>query len=105
MAKMIGKLVFTGIALTFLFGCAAQRTGLTPSLRVVDLPAIGSISKSELGDTLVSKGRIFTYDGIQLHNRIEGGDGFFIKKLIIEPQSLIAKQILDLLRCPKLPSL
>jgi hypothetical protein len=60
-----------------------------------DLPAIGSITEKELGDTLVSKGRIFSYDGIELHNRIEGGDGFFIKKLIIEPQSLVAKQMDD----------
>jgi hypothetical protein len=95
MAKTIAKMIVIGSALTLLFGCAAQRTGLTPSLRLIDVAPVGSIHRKELGDTLVSKGRVFSYDGIQLHNRIEGGDGFFIKKLIIEPQSLVARQMDD----------
>jgi hypothetical protein len=95
MGNTIGNLLLSVITVMVLSGCAATVTSLSPSLQVVDLSPVGSIQKAELGDTLVSKGRIYSYDGIQLHNRIEAGDGFITRKWIIEPQPLIAKSMDD----------
>lgn len=71
-------------------GCATQKQSIPPSLRIVDIPPLNEERTSELGDTLVEKGKIYTYDAIKLENRVSAGDGFLLKKLTLEPCTLTA---------------
>ena len=71
-------------------GCATTKQSITPNLRIVDLPTIGEARTSELGDTLVEKGKIYTYQAVRLENTVTAGDGVFLKKLTLEPGILKA---------------
>ncbi len=69
----------------FLAGCATQRETIPPRLTLIDVPKLGEERTSELGETLVQKGRIYTYDAVRLENSITAGDGFLLKKFSLEP--------------------
>jgi hypothetical protein len=71
-------------------GCATPKQSIVPNLRIIDLPTIGQIQTSELGETLVQKGKIYTYEAIRLENSVTAGDGFFLKKLTLQPGVLKA---------------
>lgn len=70
-------------------GCSTPKQHIAPDMRIVDVPPLGQDRISELGDTLVRKGRIWTYDGISLENTVTGG-GFPFKKLTLRPGNLKA---------------
>ena len=72
-------------------GCATNPNLLAPKTEIFDIPPINTVQTAELGDTVVSKGKITTFDAIQLQNEISAGDGVFIKKFTIPPQNLVAK--------------
>jgi hypothetical protein len=73
-------------------GCATQRTRILPRLEIIDIPPLNSLEESEIGDTFVSKGKIYTYDGIELQNRVKHGDGFILLKVTVEPGDLTAQE-------------
>ncbi len=50
----------------FLSACATPWQQIEPKSKLVDLPPLGVELESELGETLVQKGIIYTYDGLQL---------------------------------------
>lgn len=54
----------TIIALLF-WGCSTM-IQIIPDQKIFDLPPIGIDSSAELGDTIVSKGKTYEYDGIEL---------------------------------------
>ncbi|MBN1902409.1 hypothetical protein JW926_13875 [Candidatus Sumerlaeota bacterium] len=74
----------------FLLGCATPMQFITPKLTVVDIPKINEEKIAELGDTLVNKGRIYTFNALRLENHISAGDGFLTKKISLEPGILKA---------------
>jgi hypothetical protein len=79
------------VAFIVLFsGCATPRQVITPKLQIVDLPPLGEERTSELGETLVQKGKTYTYDAVRLGNSVTAGDGFLVKKLTLEPGVLKA---------------
>jgi hypothetical protein len=77
-------------ALSLLSGCVSSKQLIAPSLKIVDVPTLGEDRTSELGDTLVEKGKIYTYDAVRLENTVSAGDGILLKKLTLEPGILKA---------------
>jgi len=63
-----------------------------PRVDIVDRPALGGVAQAELGDTIVEKGKITTFDGLLLKNEVTWGDGVLLKKFTIAPGRLRAKQ-------------
>jgi len=68
--------------LALMSGCATI-SPVQPKMQTVDIPPISEARTVELGETTVEKGRIFTFDAIDLKNQLTGGDGFFINKFTI----------------------
>lgn len=80
------------ITLSMLVGCETNtRRVIAPNLKVVDVPPLQTEQSVEVGDTVVSKGKVYNYQGIDLKNLIVAGDGVFLTKLTIPPQRLMAK--------------
>lgn len=77
-------------AAALLSGCATPKQSISPNLRIVNLPQLGEERTSELGETLVEKGKIYTYDAVRLENSVTAGDGILLKKLSLEPGVLKA---------------
>lgn len=79
---------FCALGLT---ACASTQS-VAPRIDIVDRPAIGAVAHAELGDTIVEKGKVSTYDGLLLKNEVTWGDGLLLKKFTISPGRLRAKQ-------------
>lgn len=77
-------------AISLLSGCVSSKQLIAPDLKIVDVPTLGDERTSELGDTLVEKGKIYTYDAVRLENTVSAGDGILLKKLTLEPGVLKA---------------
>lgn len=87
---MLKSLLFLP-ALILFSSCASVKQTIVPNLRIVDIPPLQTERSVELGDTIVSKGKIYTYQGIDLRNQVQAGDGVFLIKFTIAPQKLMAK--------------
>jgi hypothetical protein len=74
----------------FLCACTAQKQTISPQVQILDVPPIGEERGSELGEALVQKGQVFTYDAMRLENRVTAGDGVLLKRLTLEPGILKA---------------
>jgi hypothetical protein len=83
---------FAVVLISICSGCASSRFPLTPSISHPNFPELNSVITAELGDKVVSKGKIYEYDAILLKNRLSAGDGFFLKKFTVEPGTLIARE-------------
>jgi hypothetical protein len=87
----INNIFAVAMASTLLVGCASPKTTIVPSMQSINAPPMGEEHEVELGDTIVSKGKMYTYDGIDLKNQVEAGDGVFLLKFTVAPQTLLAK--------------
>ena len=67
----MNKIATLIIILLVLTGCHANRTYIAPQLEIVDYPPIETVHQSELGDTIVKKGKIYTYDAIELLAQVD----------------------------------
>jgi hypothetical protein len=79
------------IPLILISGCAATRYARIPLTQHIELPSLNSVKSAELGDTIVSKGTLFEYEGIDLKEPVSIGDGFWTVKIDIPAQKLVAK--------------
>ncbi len=80
-----------GFIAALLAGCAtAPRQPISSQLTTVDLPKLGEERTAERGETLVQKGRMYTYDAVRLENKISGGDGHYNKQFSLDPGILKA---------------
>ena len=79
------------VALCLCLGCVSTQQTIVPSLKMVDIPPLQTEQNVELGDTMVSKGKIYTYHGMDLKNQVQAGDGVLLIKFTIAPQRLVAK--------------
>lgn len=76
-------------------GCATGAgvlRSVPPTLEIVDIPIIGQERKAELGDTIVSKGKLYTHQVMVLSNEVhsKGGAKFFVgAKALIPPGELL----------------
>ena len=78
-------------AVMILSVCASTET-LTPTVDIIDHPILNQVNNAELGDTIVEKGRISTYEGIVLKSNVGWGDGWLLKKFTIMQGKLKALQ-------------
>lgn len=76
--------------LVWMVGCSSSKTSVNPTLTIIDMPPVGDVVVAELGETLVQKGKVYQYDAIDLHNTVQAGDGFLLKKLTLNPGLLRA---------------
>ena len=73
-----------------LAGCETPKQGLNPELQVIERPPLNQENTSELGETLVERGKVYTYKAIRLENTVSAGDGYILKKLTLQPGLLTA---------------
>ena len=87
MPKNLLQLVALGSILFLITGCATTRrsepTG--PTARNIQSPKPGVLSGAALGEVMVEKGEVFTYDALELRNQVSGGDGVMVKRFIVPP--------------------
>lgn len=58
-------------------GCAtASLRGIQPNLEKIDIPKLNQEQQAELGDTIVSKGTLYTYQGMKLLNEVHSKGDF-----------------------------
>lgn len=68
-----------------------HRTPVRSVNTLVDIPAIGSVQTTELGDSLVTKGNSFVYPAVRLLNKLTVTDWEpFDTDTVIAPQTLVA---------------
>ncbi|HJV65191.1 MAG TPA: hypothetical protein VJ550_05635, partial [Geomonas sp.] len=82
------------IVAMILTGCTTTKHVIAPQLTVIDQPQIGKEHSSELGETLVQKGKLYTYEGFSLVNTVSAGGGFF-KTLTLRSGTLLKKTMFD----------
>lgn len=77
------------LALLALSGCYTSL--VVPTREQIEIPAIGDAKEVELGDTVIKRGQIYTYDALELLNEVRAGDGVFFTKVKVFPQTLVAE--------------
>lgn len=89
------KRIFT-LTLTFLMvGCISIQRELAfikPQLSIFDMPSLNEVSNVEIGETIISKGKVYEYNGMILKNEISRDGGFMKSKVIIPPGELIERK-------------
>jgi hypothetical protein len=70
----------------FLTACATATSIVPPELQYVDVPALDTVATAEIGETLVSKGKLYVFDGLELQERIT--DNGFAREYYIEPGAM-----------------
>lgn len=84
--------VFAGALAALALGGCVSGQAVLPRTDIIDSPPLTAVAHAELGDTIVEKGRLTTFDGLTLKNQLTWGDGFLLKKFTIEPGKLRARQ-------------
>lgn len=74
---MKSKFIIMMLIAVLLSGCATRSliTPIQPSLEVIDIPKLNQVQQSELGDTIVSKGKLWTYQTMSLAEEIQSEGG------------------------------
>lgn len=80
------------ILLLISLGACASTQAIMPRVDIIDRPALNSDAQAELGDTIVEKGRLSTFEALSLENTLTWGDGIILKKFTISPGKLRANQ-------------
>lgn len=68
--KKYNFIVVLSMVAVLLSGCATHFREIQPSFEEINIPSLNQVQQSELGDTLVSKGTLYTYDGMVLLNEV-----------------------------------
>ncbi len=76
-------------ALPVLAACATTES-VEPRIELVDRPPIQATSQVEVGQAILEKGKLSTFDGLRLKNQLTWGDGLILRKFTIEPGQLRA---------------
>ena len=92
MFKNIQYLIF--IVVISISGCSTAKNIIPFQLTYINKPNIGDEHTSELGETLVQKGKLYRYDGFQLENTVTGGGGMF-KTLTLRAGTLLRESMFD----------
>lgn len=82
---------FLALACLAVTACGISTTRLQPTIDDLEYPPLNEVRSAELGDTIVSAGRVYTYDGIDLQNEVTAGDGFLTPNMVVPPQKLRAE--------------
>ena len=85
------RIAFISACALMLTACASTQA-ITPRTDIMNRPNPGVMAQAELGDTIVEKGKLTTFEGLVLKNEVTWGDGILLKKFTISPGRLRAKQ-------------
>ncbi|MEN5362253.1 hypothetical protein [Brevundimonas intermedia] len=80
------------VATLLMLGACVSTQPISPKTRIIDAPSLNVVATAELGETVVEKGRLRTFDGMLLSNPLQWGDGFLLKKYTVSPGRLRARQ-------------
>jgi hypothetical protein len=78
--------VFIVVLLLSITGCATVTPPPAPQVEYVDLPPLNSEASAEIGETLVAKGKIYVFEGLELLDRIT--DNGIAREYILEAGSM-----------------
>lgn len=84
------RVLIVTLAALALSGCSSAQM-VSPSLSLIDHPQLEAISRVELGETLLEKSRLSTYEGLILENELQWGDGLLLKRFTLSPGPLKAR--------------
>jgi len=84
--------VLLSVAAALSLAACASTQAIVARTDIIDRPPVNVVAQAELGDTIVEKGKLTTYEGLILKNEITWGDGFLLKKYTISPGRLRARQ-------------
>ena len=87
---MLNRLFLAAVLL--MLGACVSTQPISPKTRIIDSPSLNIVATAELGETVVEKGRLRTFDGMLLSNQLQWGDGFLLKKYTVSPGRLRARQ-------------
>lgn len=86
------KLVVSFALVTVLVtGCATAPAVNPPDVQFVDHPSLNTEATAEIGETLVAKGKLYVFDGLELLERIT--DNGFAREYIVEPHAMRLERI------------
>lgn len=81
--KTLVSLVVIGLALV---GCATPPPIQPPELQFTDHPALNVESTAEIGETLVAKGKVYVFEGLELLERVT--DNGIAREYVVDPNSM-----------------
>ena len=67
-------------------GCATAPPLVAPEIQFEDRPPLNANASSEIGASMISKGKLYVFEGLELHERIT--DNGFAREYIIEPSQM-----------------
>lgn len=86
--KIVTSVILTAIVLV---GCASAPPIKPPEIQFIDKPPLESVAIAEIGETLVAKGKLYVYDGLELLERIT--DNGIAREYIIEPSAMRLERV------------
>jgi len=84
------RVFIAALAGLLLTACAGAQM-VSPRLDLVEHPGVGEEYQVELGETVLEKSRLSSYDGLILDNELQWGDGLMLKRFTISPGPLKAR--------------
>ena len=82
--SMSKKILIIALALV-VSGCATTpiRNVSVPGMKIIDIPVKNQIASAEMGNTIIRKGRLFSYHALELLNEVTAGDGVMTYKMVV----------------------
>lgn len=71
--------------------CATSQQSIPAEVTRVDFPSSSDLMTVRLGESMLKKSKVYTYDALILDEDFSWGDGVFLQKIIIPAQKLKAK--------------
>lgn len=69
-----------------LVGCASVPPPKPPEIQITNMPPLDTESTADIGETLVAKGKLYVFDGLDLQERIT--DNGIMREYIVEPNAM-----------------
>lgn len=86
------KIITVSLAsLLILAGCASAPPIRLPEIQYIDNPSIDAVATAEIGETLVAKGKLFVFDGLELFERIT--DNGIAREYVVEPAAMRLERV------------
>lgn len=89
--SMKSLLVLLSAMVALLSGCATPLPVQPPELQFTDHPALNVESTAEIGETLLAKGKVYVFEGLDLQERIS--DLGTSREYIVEPHAMRLERI------------
>jgi hypothetical protein len=74
-----------------LAGCATPPPVALPDIQYIDQPALNTEASTEIGETLVAKGKVYVFEGLELQERIT--DNGVAREYVVEPHAMRLERV------------